>query len=190
MEPSQTLRQWGALYAPSIVLVVAGLLLVAAGVWAVDGMQTVSTVLVVFGAGMVIIGALLPRLEGGVTLSVQQGLKFTLAAERATERKAVERQLSPEKTEEAVRIAIEAAFAQWARPIRTVGLSHGTDAIVAAPTAEAIASAAVERVIDLDAAREERRRMGQDVDNEPVFEDIKRKLDSGEPLTPPGASVS
>lgn len=163
-------------------MIAVGLLFVAAGIWA-DDRQAVSTVLVLFGAAMVIIGALLPRIEGAITVSLREGLKFTLAAQRAAQRKAAERNLSPEKTEQAVVIAIEQAVSQAATAVKSRRLSHEMDAIIAPANAEAIADAAVKRVIDLDAAREERRRQGQDVDNEPLFADIMAKLKSGQALT-------
>jgi hypothetical protein len=161
-----------------------GFAMVAAAIWVVPETQALATALVVFGAGMVTVGALLPRIEGVVTLSLQEGLKFSLEAQRATERKATEQQLSPEKTEQAVNIAVETAVAQVVRPVMRQHLSHGTDALIAAPTAEAIADAAIDRVIDLDEARERRRREGHDVDNEPGFEDVMKKIEAGESLTP------
>jgi hypothetical protein len=178
---SSPFKQWISQHGEGVVMVVIGFAFVVAAVWVVADRQALATALVVFGAGMITLGALLPRIEGAVTLSVQEGLKFTLAAQRAAERKAAEQQLSPEKTEQVVTIAVERAATVV--PMKRQLLRHRVDAIISAPTADAIADEAIARVIDLDAAKEQRRREGHDVDNEPLFEDVMNKVNAGQELT-------
>lgn len=76
---------------------------------------------------------------------------------------------------------METAAAASILPVRRQLLAHRVDAIITAPTVDAIADAAIARVIDLDAASEQRRREGHDVDNEPLFKDLVNRLKAGQP---------
>lgn len=70
-------RDWVSRHASSVILCSAGAVFVALAVWAIPDRQAVATALVAFGAGAIVLGAVLPRLEGEFSIA-PEGLKAIL----------------------------------------------------------------------------------------------------------------
>jgi hypothetical protein len=135
---------WVSRHASSVILCLAGALFVALAVWVVPDRQAVATALVAFGAGAIVLGAVLPRLEGEFSIG-PEGLKAIL---KAVTRRGRDQGLPNEQVDAAAERAIEMVYGKavgrahvWSRAV-----GHATDAIISAPVADAIADAAIAEV--------------------------------------------
>jgi hypothetical protein len=98
----------------SVVLVVVGVLCLAAAIWVVPDRQAVATALVAFGVAQVVLGAVLSRAEGPLSLTPSGGLKTVL---RAVDRRASEAGLTQEERAEAARRALTMYSEAERRPL-------------------------------------------------------------------------
>jgi hypothetical protein len=118
----------------SLVLVALGALMVAAAIWLTTDRDAVSSTLTIMGAGLILIGVVLPRLSGPQSF-VPSGVRgplgelFPLVAEK-TLQKAKEQDLPPDRTAAATAIAahgggiasrisnLACVGEQWSRPAK------------------------------------------------------------------------
>lgn len=135
---------WIGRYSSSVMLCLAGAILVALGVWVVPDQQAVATTLVVFGASAIIFGAVLPRLEGPFTFG-PDGLTAVLTA---VMKKVREGRVADEQMDAVAKKAAELAYGTAAGRIglRSAAVGHAVDAVISPPEAEAIAESAIEEV--------------------------------------------
>jgi hypothetical protein len=142
----QLLRDWATRHAPSVLLGAAGVVLVALAVLVVPDRQAVASTLVVFGASAFILGALLPRVEGALSIG-PEGLKVILTA---VDRRAGAMGLSQRDRARATERAIAYGRAVGRVHLWSRAVGHRVDAVISPPVADAIADAAIADVLAED----------------------------------------
>ena len=136
--------EWITRHASSVVLCIAGALFVVLAVWVVPEHQAVATTLVVFGAGALILGGMLPRLEGPFSIG-PDGLKAII---KAVVRKACEKGMRDDQIDA---LAARTADVVYGKGVGRIRLrSRATGYAISPEVAEAIADEVISDITKND----------------------------------------